>query len=78
MRVTVRTRQLFDAFALLANTASLHKLDWDRFYRFVRESRQQVPAPTLRQLLIDAGFSPDKAAMLAEVHDHLWTFKRLR
>lgn len=63
--------------ALLANTSSLHPLDWKRFYELVRESRQELPEAELRPLLAARGFSTAKAAELAELYGHLWAFKRL-
>lgn len=70
------TITLFDRFAILANTHSLHPLDWDRFYTFVRESRQEIPGHELRAMLVARGFSRDKAEHLAEIYAHLWNFKR--
>mgnify|MGYP003576450751 CR=1 FL=1 len=71
-----RTKILFERFAVLANTASLHPLDWDRFYAFVREGRQELPGYELRAMLIARGFSSEKAEHLSEVYVHLWNFKR--
>jgi hypothetical protein len=73
-----RTRTLLDRFAVLANQKSLHPFDWDRFYRFVKESRRPVPLEAVRALLIEHGFSVDRADSLAELYEHLWVFKRLR
>ncbi|MBO9580136.1 MAG: hypothetical protein J7498_04520 [Sphingobium sp.] len=75
-RLSPRTKTLFERFAVLANTASLHPLDWDRFYAFVREGRQELPGYELRAMLIARGFSNEKAGHLSEVYAHLWNFKR--
>jgi hypothetical protein len=74
---TTRTAQLLDRFVLLANKASLHPLDWKRFYMLVREGRQELTEDRIRQLLIDGGFAREKAERLADIYVHLWTFKRL-
>jgi hypothetical protein len=73
-----RTRTLLDRFAVLANQKSLHPLDWDRFYRFVKESRRPLPMEAVRALLIEHGFPADRADSLAELYEHLWAFKCLR
>lgn len=75
-KLTSRTKILFERFAVLANTASLHPLDWGRFYAFVREGRQELPGYELRVMLIARGFSGEKAEHLSEVYVHLWNFKR--
>ena len=75
-KLTARTKTLFERFALLANTSSLHTLDWDRFYDFVRECRQELPEPVVRAHLTKAGFPIEKAERIAEIHTHLWAFKR--
>jgi hypothetical protein len=75
---TERTQELFDHFAVLANTSSLHSLDWNRFYLFVRECRQETPAHELQAMLRRWGFSEEKAEYLAKLYGHLWSFKRLR
>jgi hypothetical protein len=72
-----RTTVLLDRFVVLANKASLHPLDWQRFYRLVREGRHQIPEAVLRDRLQARGFSPDNANRLAETYRHLWAFKRL-
>ena len=76
-KMSPRNKALLDRFALLANTSSLHPLDWKRFYELVRESRQELPEAELRPLLAARGFSTAKAAELAELYGHLWAFKRL-
>jgi hypothetical protein len=73
-----RTRTLLDRFAVLANQKSLHPFDWDRFYRFIKESRRPLPMEAVRALLIEHGFPVDRADSLAELYEHLWAFKRLR
>jgi hypothetical protein len=75
-KLSTRTKILFERFAVLANTVSLHPLDWDRFYALVREGRQELPGYELRAMLIARGFSNEKAEHLSEVYAHLWNFKR--
>jgi hypothetical protein len=75
--ITDRTMTLFEQFAALANTASLHALDWERFYRFIRDSRQELPEHRLRSMLIAEGFSAEKASHLVELYEHLWAYKRV-
>lgn len=75
-KLSTRTEILFDRFVVLANTASLHPLDWDRFYALVREGRQELPGYELRAMLIARGFSNERAEHLSEVYAHLWNFKR--
>lgn len=70
--------RLFERFSVLANTRSLHPLDWERFYLFVRNSRREAPEGIIRLLLIKGGFSLEKAQMLSELYHHLWSFKKLR
>ena len=76
-KITKRTASLLDSFMVLANTSSLHPLDWKRFYGLVRESRQEIPVGELRAALRKAGFSIEKADYLSELYEHLWAFKRL-
>lgn len=78
LKPTERTQERFDCFAALANTSSLHPLDWNRFYLFVHECRQEIPEQQLRAMLKREGFSGEKAEYLAELYGHLWAFKRLR
>lgn len=75
-KLSTRTKMLFERFVILANAASLHPLDWDRFYALVREGRQEIPGYELRAMLIARGFSKEKAEHLSEVYAHLWNFKR--
>lgn len=75
---TARTTALLNRFTLLANKNALHPLDWNRFYQFVSESRQELPEHEIRILLGSAGFGPNYAAHIAEIYTHLWAFKRRR
>ena len=75
--MTKRTASLLGSFTVLANTSSLHPLDWRRFYALVREGRQEIPLGELRVALRQAGFSAEKADYLSELYEHLWAFKRL-
>lgn len=77
-RLSKRTQTLLDRFALLANQRSFHPLDWDRFYRFVKESRRELPMEAVHALLIERGFPGDRADNLAQLYEHLWAYKRLR
>lgn len=72
------TATLLHRFTVLANTRSLHALDWGRFYRLVSKGRQEVPEQSLREKLEEAGFTSEKALELAQLYAHLWAFKRLR
>jgi hypothetical protein len=76
-RVPPATRALLDRFAILANPDSLHPLDWRRFYRFVKESRRELPMEVVRALLIERDFARDRAHVVAELYRHLWAYKRL-
>lgn len=76
-RVPPATQALLDRFAILANLDSLHPLDWGRFYRFVKESKRELPMEAVRVLLIERGFARDRAHVLAELYRHLWAYKRL-
>lgn len=73
-----RTATMLERFTILANTSSLHFYDWQRFYALVREARQEIPGHVFRARLIEAGFSGQRSAELAEIYAHLWAFKRLR
>lgn len=75
-RLSPLTMTLFDRFAILANTTSLHPLDWARFYGLVREGRQEISGYQLRSMLLNAGFSKTRSEELAELYVHLWNFKR--
>ncbi|NQE63582.1 hypothetical protein [Caulobacter sp. RHG1] len=76
-QATARTRELVERFGVQADTASLHPLDWQRFYRLVKEGRQEIPEPALRAMLSRHGFSAQKAEDLAALYGHLWAFKQL-
>jgi hypothetical protein len=76
-QATARTLELVDRFGRLANTASLHPLDWRRFYRLVKDGRQEISEQTLRSMLMRHGFSEQKARELAALYGHLWAFKQL-
>lgn len=77
-KVSPHSKTLLERFALLANTSSLHPLDWKRFYALVREGRQEIPEAQLRGLLLERGFSKTAAQELAGLYGHLWAFKRFR
>lgn len=73
-----RSARLFKKFAVLANTSSLHPLDWHRFYEFVGASRRPLCEEDLSQLLVKEGFSKPYADRIATVYHHLCEFKRIR
>lgn len=75
--VSPKTRVLIDRFAILANRASLHALDWGRFYRIVKGSRRKAPIEDVRALLIEHGFTRKRADELAELYEHLWAYKNM-
>ncbi|GAA0625323.1 hypothetical protein GCM10009422_22380 [Brevundimonas kwangchunensis] len=77
-KISPHSKTLLDRFALLANSSSLHPLDWRRFYALVREGRQEIPEGQLRASLVESGFSKTAAQELAELYGHLWAFKRFR
>ncbi|PWB84503.1 MAG: hypothetical protein C3F11_01015 [Methylocystaceae bacterium] len=77
-RLSKRMQTLMDRFAFLANQRSLQPLDWDRFCRFVKESRRELPMEAVRVLLIEHGFSGDRADNLAQLYENLWAYQRLR
>lgn len=70
-KLSQRSKTLLDRFATLANTRDLHPFDWRRFYQHIREGRQEIPEHVLREQLERAGFAPDKADELAQLHAHL-------
>lgn len=72
------SKRLFERFSILANKRSLHPLDWERFYLFVRNSRREIPEGTLRSLLVQKGLPAETAQMLSDLYHHLWRFKRLK
>lgn len=71
--------ELFKRFTSMANTLSLHPLDWQRFYEFVRDSRMRTPLSEedMARLLTKDGFSEQYALKIAGVYDHLIRFKRV-
>ncbi|WP_337287888.1 hypothetical protein [Candidatus Methylomirabilis sp.] len=73
-----QSAKLFKRFTVLANTSSLHPLDWRRFYEFVRDSRSRLCEEDLARLLIKDGFPEQYAWHIAEIYGHLYEFKRLR
>lgn len=70
--------KLFSTFATLANTSSLHPLDWQRFYEFVRYSRTEISEEDMAALLVKSGFEAPYAEHISGIYRHLWTFKRTR
>lgn len=76
-RLSPKTRALIDRFAILANRASLHPRDWDRFYRIVKESRREAPMEDVRAMLIEHGFTSKRGDELAELYEHLWAYKNM-
>ena len=67
------TNQMLCSFTRLANKTTLHHLDWDRFYRFIRHChnhRVRCEFGDLRRLLVKAGFDEEKAERLADIYHH--------
>lgn len=63
----------FDAFSLLANKRTLHPLDWEHFYQFIRYSharRLNLEATELAMLLRSSGFSQHQADKLSSIYEH--------
>lgn len=73
-----QTAKLFNTFATLANTSSLHPQDWRRFYEFVRYSRTEISEEDMAILLIKSGFDAPYAEHISGIYNHLWAFKRTR
>ncbi|ATW02112.1 hypothetical protein [Sphingorhabdus sp. YGSMI21] len=73
-----RTAALLEHFTALANTSSLHPLDWKRFYTLIKESRQKIPENELRSILVRRGFPSETAEYLANIYKHLWKFRRFK
>ncbi len=66
-------KKLFEHVVFHADKSLLHGLDWDRFYRIVRDNRMKVQLsdPAMKRLLLDNGFPERNAAMICEVYWHL-------
>ena len=61
-------------FAFLANKTSLHKLDWQRLYKFVRvchATRANLEKGLIWGLLSKEGFDDKKAEYIADIASHL-------
>ena len=77
-RLTPHSERLFKRFAVLANTSSLHYLDWRRFYEFVHGSRTRpLDEVAMARLLMDNGFAQEYAEHVASIYEHLVEFKSL-
>jgi hypothetical protein len=77
-RLTPHSERLFKRFAVLANTSSLHYLDWQRFYEFVHGSRTKALDETeMARLLMEHGFSREYAEHISSIYEHLVEFKSL-
>lgn len=74
--------EVFQRFAVCANTRVLHPLDWERFYDFVRHCAAYnvgVSVAGVRRLLVCVGFEGRYADSMAEVFEHsrrLLTYRR--
>ena len=77
-KLSPQSVKLFKHFTALANKSCLHPLDWQRFYKFVRDSRMRRPLTDedMMYLLIKEGFSEQYADRIAEVYAHLREFKQ--
>lgn len=71
-----QSSKLFNRFALLANKSSLHPLDWERFYEFVRYNRQKLSEHYVRDALEKFGFSREKAIYIADIYAHLIEYNK--
>lgn len=73
-----QSAKLFKHFTALANKSCLHPLDWQRFYKFIRDSRIRRPLADkdIAYLLFKEGFSEEYANHITEVYRHLWEFKQ--
>lgn len=63
----------FKQFAIGANKSGLHPLDWARFYRFIATAHAFGVGwsdSDVRRRLVDSGFPPEKAKLLAEAYWH--------
>lgn len=76
-RLPPRSASLFRSFAAAANLSCLHPFDWERFYRFLSASsaRSQLTENDIFSLLVREGFSDKYATHIAEIYEHLMTFK---
>lgn len=69
----------FDSFVSMANIQVPHKLDWDRFYRFVAHchaNNVQIWSEDLLRILIKAGFSEDTAERFSDAYRHIRRYHR--
>ena len=74
------TKALKD-FVFLANKNCLHKLDWERFYQFVRvchATRANPPKGLIWGMLSKEGFDDKKAEYIADVASHLLDFMKCK
>jgi len=68
-------------FTFLANKTSLHSLDWERLYQFVRvchATRANPPKGIMWGILSKEGFDDKKAEYIADIASHLLVFMRCK
>jgi hypothetical protein len=71
-------QKLFTSFAGCANKGSLHPLDWQRFYEFIRHCyrcslnrrSRRITEDDVQRLLVAAGFTEGYAKYIADVFQH--------
>ena len=67
------TSKRLKSFIVLANTSALHPLDWNRFYEFIafcHAHHVKLSESQLRRLLVEGGFTEEKAEYLADIYSH--------
>lgn len=76
-KLTPKAQEAFDEFAHAANKESLHPLDWERFYRFVRVCYATGNDPYESDVVFflrKGGFAPKDAEFVAQVFLHCHAF----
>ena len=72
-RLPPMSLQLFNAFADPANKSALRDRDWQRLYAFIGHitgHNVHLSRDDMHRLLVDAGFSVEHAADLADIFEH--------
>lgn len=66
-------QRLFEQFVKLANMQVLHAYDWRRWYQFIRgchDNQAILDETDVIRLLVNAGFTEEKARNLASIYEH--------
>ena len=74
-----KANSAFKKFKSVANQKSLHPLDWDNLYFFIRTckaTRVRFSKEEMWGLLSSAGFEKDKAEEIAEIAYHLFQYAK--